>query len=133
MKIFIGQAVTGEDIEKLKEECSKIENVLRELGHEAYCTINPKDNIDANSPKDWLIHAFSKIDENDVFLGIVRSEKKSEGMLIEIGYVLSKKKKLIIAVNKNVKDKTYLDELADVVIEFENIDDLCNRLKEFKI
>ena len=52
---------------------------------------------------------------------------------MEIGYAISRHKKLIVAVNKNVRDKTYLDELADVVIEFENINELCDKLKNLKL
>jgi hypothetical protein len=131
-KIFIGQAVSGEDMEKLKVECSKIQEKLTELGYGAYCTVHPRDEKEEKSPKDWMMHAFEEIDNSEMFLGIVRSEKRSEGMLMEVGYCLSKKKKLVIAVNKDVKDKTYLDEMADVVIEFEDIDDLINKLDKLK-
>lgn len=132
MKIFIGQAVTGQDIENLRQECSKIQSVLSKSGNESYCTINPKDSIAPNGPKDWMMHAFEEIDKSDTFLAIVRSEKRSEGLLIEVGYVLSKQKKLIVAIKKEVRDKTYLDELADIVIEFNDIDDLCKKLEELK-
>ncbi|MFW6282711.1 MAG: hypothetical protein ACOC1P_01490, partial [Minisyncoccales bacterium] len=65
--------------------------------------------------------------------GIIRSEKRSEGMLIEIGYALSKNKKLIIAIKEDVKDKTYLDELANIVIVFKDIHDLYNKLRELEL
>ena len=134
MKIFIGQAVTGEDINKLKEESKKIITLLEEAGNGCHCTFLEGDEWEKNLlPGDKLKHAFKIIDENDSFLAIVRSEKRSEGMLMEIGYAISRNKKLIVAVNKNVRDKTYLDELADVVIEFEGIDELCNKLKELNL
>lgn len=132
MKIFIGQAVTGEDIENLKRECSKIQAVLSKAGNESYYTVNPKDNLDVNSPRDWLMHAFQEIDKADAFLAIIRNEKRSEGLLMEIGYILSKKKKLIVAIKEDVRDKTYVDEMADVVIEFKDVDDLCKKLEELK-
>ena len=131
MKIFIGQAVTGENMNKLKEESKKIITLLEEANNEGYCTFLEGDEWGKNLlPGDKLKHAFKIIDEHDSFLAIVRSEKRSEGMLMEIGYAISRNKKLIVAVNKNVRDKTYLDELADVVIEFESIEDLLNKLKE---
>ena len=130
MKIFIGQAVTGEDIKKLKEENKEIIKILNENNYECYCTFleNKKWENDF-SAGEKLKYAFKKIDENDIFLAIVRSEKRSEGMLMEIGYALSKNKKLILAINKNVQD-TYLRELTDNVIEFENIEELNEKLKE---
>lgn len=133
MKIFIGQAVTGEDINKLMEESKKIIKILEEAGNECYCTFLEGDEWEKNLlPGDKLKHAFKIIDKHDTFLAIVRSEKRSEGMLMEIGYAISRNKKLIIAVNRNVRDKTYLDELADQVIEFEDFEDLKNKLKEIK-
>ncbi len=129
MKIFIGQAVTGEDINKLKEEMDKIVPILKDAGHEAYCTFM-KEDIESISDEDKLKHAFEKIDESDCFLAIVRSDKRSEGMLMEVGYTLSKNKKLILAVNKNVK--TFLGKVSDKVIEFENINDLYGKLKDLK-
>jgi len=131
MKIFIGQAVTGEDKGKLKKESIEIIDILKKSGFEAYCTII-NDEIQEKKVKEIFNHAFEEIDNSDTFIGIIRSEKKSEGMLIEVGYALSKKKKLIIAIKKSVRDKTYIDELADEVIEFKDSNDLLNRLKEIK-
>jgi len=132
MKIFIGQAVSGENIEILKKECFKIQSILEEAGNETYCTINPKTNAGKMSARDWMIHAFEKIDEHNTFLAIIRNDKKSEGMLMEVGYVLAKKKRLIVAVKKDVRDKTYVDDLADEVIEFENFAELCKKLESLK-
>lgn len=132
MKIFIGQAVAGENIEMLKEECSKIQSVLEGSGHETYCTINPKDGVNERTAKEWMNHAFEEINKNDSFLAIIRTEKRSEGMLMEIGYVLAKKKKLIVAVKKEVRDKTHVDDMADEVIEFDDVVDLCKKLEKLK-
>jgi nucleoside 2-deoxyribosyltransferase len=132
MKIFIGQAVTGENLDILKEECFKIQNIISESGNESYCTINPKKELNEKTAKEWLIHAFEEIDKRDTFLAIIRSEKRSEGLLIEIGYALSKKKRLIVVIKKDIRDKTYIDELADYVIEFENIEELNKKLKDIK-
>lgn len=132
MKIFIGQAVTGEDIENLKDECSKVQDALSKAGHESYCTILEGNEFENEDAKMKLEHAFEEIDKSDAFLAIIRGEKRSEGMLMEIGYTLSKKKKLIVAIKKEVRDKTYVDELADQVIEFEDINDLCEKLGDLK-
>jgi len=129
MKIFIGQAVSGENIENLKKECSMIQSALEGFGNETYCTINPKDNVNERTAKEWMAHAFEEIDKHDAFLAIIRSEKKSEGMLIEIGYVLAKNKKLIVAIKKDVRDKTYVDDMAHEVIEFNDVEELCKKLE----
>lgn len=132
MKIFIGQAVSGEDIEKLKKECSMIQSTLEGVGNKTYCTINPKDGVNERTEREWLLHAFEEIDKSDAFLAIIRSEKRSEGLLMEIGYVLSKKKKLIVAIKEDVRDKTCVDDMANKVIEFENVEGLCKKLENLK-
>ena len=111
MKIFVGQAVTGEDIEQLKEEMKSIYSALEQAGHEHYCTFMEGEEFKKMINGDKLRHAFNIIDKHDTFLAIVRSEKRSEGMLMEIGYSLANNKKIILAVNKEVKD-TYLREIA---------------------
>lgn len=126
MKIFIGQRVTGEDINSLVKESEKVLAVLKEAGHEAKHFIDEEGKLGA---KIQLNHAFEEIDKRDVFLAIIRSNEKSEGMLIEVDYALAKGKKLIVAVKKGV-DKTYVPELADHVIKFSDVHDICNKLKE---
>lgn len=128
MKIFIGQAVTGEDKEILKKDCSKIQAVLSEKGYNSYCTVHPKENLHEKTHKEIMQHAFDEIDDSDIFLAIIRSEKRSEGLLMEMGYVLSKNKDLIVAIKEGVVN-TYVPNLANKVIKFKDIDDLCNKLK----
>ncbi|MBA7646206.1 hypothetical protein ES703_53968 [subsurface metagenome] len=130
MKIFIGQAVTGEDLSKLRKEMEKIYTTLGE--HKYYCTLQEdEEEFQKKTKKEMLEHVFEEIDKADAFLAIVRSERRSECMLIEIGYVLSKGKRLIIAVKKEVKN-TYLRDLTDEVIDFEDTDDLIEQLKNLK-
>lgn len=77
-------------------------------------------------------HAFKEIENSDALLIIIRNENKSEGMLMEVGYALSKKKRILLLIEENVKD-TYLRELADDVVEFNDVDGLCDKLKKLKI
>lgn len=130
MKIFIGQRVSNEYGKKLIDESMQVIDTLKKVGHDAYCTLCEDGNFQ-DTPRDWLYYAFSKIDKSNTFLAIVRSEQKSEGLLMEIGYVLSKKKKFILAINEKVKD-TYLREMADEVIEWKNFEDLIKKLNKLK-
>ena len=131
-KIFIGQRVADEYGEKLKNESLEIVKLLKKRGHEAYCTLLEEGQFQT-TVKGWLEHAFGEIDKSDIFLAIIRSEKKSEGLLIEIGYCLAKNKKIVLAINEKIKDKTYLNELVDKAIEFKDFDDLIIKLSELKI
>lgn len=129
MKIFIGQAVTGMNFENLKEESMNIINVLKEKGHEAYCTMCEDDSFQEDTKQNIFDHAFKLIENSDLFLAILRNEHRSEGLLIEIGYCMAKGKKIVLAINKNVKDKTYLPDVVEKTIEFEDVDDLYDKLK----
>ena len=127
MKIFIGQAVRGEDKVRLKEDSLKIVEELRKLGHESYCTFLESNEFGNLLSKDKLKHAFGVMDKCDSFLAIVRSDKKSEGLLIEVGYALCRGLKIISLINKEV-GRTTLREVSEQVIEFENFEDLNKKL-----
>ena len=130
MKFFIGQAVRGEDKVKLKQESLEVVKILNEK-HKAYCTFLESDNFGKLASGDKLKNAFEVINNCDTFLAIVRNDNKSEGLLIEIGYALCKGLKVIVLLNKNV-GRTSLREVADQIIEFENFEDLCSKIKNLK-
>src|SRR3989304_9993213 len=130
-KVFIGQAVTGMDTDSLKKETERVVNALKKSGYNVYSTMEKEGKNTFKKKGDWVLHAFEEIDKSDVFLAIVRTEHRREGMLMEIGYVLSKKKKLFVAINKNVKN-SYLPDFANKVIEWKNFDDLIKQLENLK-
>ena len=131
MKIFIGQRVTGEDLEKLKKFSIKISKILEGNGHSVYCDVINK-GVESKSPREQMDKAFREIDNSDAFLGIIKSNKKSEGMILEVGYVIAKGKRLILAVKSKIKNSTYLNEMTSEVITFDTNGDLLNKLKELK-
>ncbi|MFH1522158.1 MAG: nucleoside 2-deoxyribosyltransferase [archaeon] len=130
MKFFIGQAVTGEDINNLYIELEKIYKILDDKGHTYYSTLKEnEEKFQGKTKQEMMNHAFREIDNSDASFAIVRSERKSEGMLMEIGYCLANNKKIVLIINKNVKG-TYLRELAENVIEYEDSNDLIKQLSE---
>ena len=133
MKFFIAQRVTGEDKDELTEESKRIASILEASKHEVYCTmfVDIKE-FEKQTKKAMMEHAFKEIGNSDALLVIVRTEEKSEGMLMEVGYALGKKKKIVLLIKNEVKN-TYLRELADKVLEFKDVDDLHNKLKKLKI
>jgi len=132
MEIFIAQRVSGEDMNKLKEESNKIIEILKQKGHDCYCTLNEDDSFQEITKKEMMAHAFEKINNSDALLVIMRNENKSEGMLMEVGYVLAKKKNIILLIKSDVKN-TYLRDIADKIIEFEDVGDLYDKLKEIEL
>ena len=131
MKFFIAHKVIGEDRKKLVKTMEIIFSGLKEAGHEYYCKILENETFQDKTEKEILTHAFEEIDNSDALFVFVNSGYKSEGMLMEVGYCLAKNKKIILVIKKKVTNK-YLRDIADQVIEFEDIGDLKDKLGEIK-
>lgn len=123
---FIAQAVTGEEINIVRSETEKIYSAIEARGEKAYSSVLEKDAYEGETK---MRHAFGKICSSDNFLAIIRSERKSEGMLLETGFARGKNKGLVVAVQENVTN-TYIPELASRVIKYKTIEDLCEKIKK---
>ena len=134
MKLWMAHKVSGEDYFRLESEMKKIGSSLEKAGHEPYCSFlkletNAKNKL---SKKELIQNAFDKIDEFDGTLAIIKSDDLSEGMLIEMGYTVARRKKLILAIKKEVMENRYVRAIANQIIEFNNLDDLLGKLGEIK-
>jgi nucleoside 2-deoxyribosyltransferase len=130
MKIQLAYRFTGENQQELTEILKQITKILENSGHQVYCPI-----LDPNRPsekKELFIGTINKIKETDSLLAIIKTSDKSEGMLMEIGAAFALNKKVIIAIKKDVKD-THLKDLSNQIIEFNDIKELCDELKNIKI
>jgi len=128
VRFFIGHAVAGCNIADLKSEFKKVYEVLENRGNSSYDTLKEGAEFEKKSKLKIMEHAFKNINGCDAFLAIVRSEIKSEGMLMEIGYCLAQKKRIVLVIQEDIKN-TYLRELADVVIEYRNSEDMIEKLR----
>jgi nucleoside 2-deoxyribosyltransferase len=130
MKIQLAYRFTGENPEELTEQLKKIKSILENNKHTTYIPV-----LDPDRPKEkkaLFLNTLKRLDSVDAILALIKSNEKSEGMLMEIGYAWGKNKKLIIAINKDVKN-THMREFADVIIEFSDINDLYKKLKDLKL
>lgn len=127
MKLFIAHKVSGEDYAKLKRDVIKVCTALREVGHKCYCSfLDGKMRKEANK-KIKIENALSKINESDGILAIVKSDEKSEGMLIEVGYAKAKGKKIVLLINKDINDN-YIGAIATKIIEFDELNDVYDKM-----
>jgi nucleoside 2-deoxyribosyltransferase len=133
MKIALSYKFTGENYDELKEFLDKVCSSLKKAGHEPRRTYTKKQEFNKNKTplKEIMITALDFIDNSDCHLVIINSQEKSEGMLIELGYSYAKRKRIILAIKKGIKT-TWIRELIKEVIEFSDINDLCNQLKKIK-
>jgi nucleoside 2-deoxyribosyltransferase len=132
-KVFISYRFTGENRVKLKKTISQIHDSIEEAGHGHYSTIFDSEQF-ANekwSGKQIMDKAFAEIDDSDLILFFVKSHEISQGMLVELGYALAKKKKIMLAIQKDVQDIIFRRQIKET-IEFKNLEDLKEKLCKLK-
>lgn len=130
MKTFISYRHTGEKTEELEPLLTSICESLASSGVDTYCTFFNQDEFMGQSlgPHQIMYKAFEIIDDSDFLLVIQASEKKSEGMLMEVGYCIAKKIPVVVAVKEGIDD-TYLPDMANYVITWKNADELASELQ----
>ncbi|HTY39880.1 MAG TPA: nucleoside 2-deoxyribosyltransferase [Candidatus Paceibacterota bacterium] len=131
MKYFISYRFTGEDPAVLKSDIEGIKNALVEAGHSSYASIEKQNTLRERSNREILEDSLQELRSAGAILVFKKSPEKSEGMLIEIGYALARKKKMVLAIQRNIST-VFLREIADIVIDFENMDDLKKQLAQLK-
>lgn len=129
MKIQLAYRFTGENEKTLLAQLKRIKTILENNKHKTYIPVLDPDR--PSEKKALFLNTLKKLDSADAILALIKSDEKSEGMLMEIGYAWGKNKKLIIAINKDVKN-THMREFADILIEFSDIDDLYEKLEKLK-
>lgn len=131
MKIFLSYRFTGENPQILKETLSQIVTALNASGHQVWNSLDSQDRYikDKFDNHGIMQDALKNLDQADALLAFINSSEKSEGMLLEIGYALAKKKKFLLAIRKDIKT-TSLRQLADTVIEFSDLEDLSNKISQ---
>lgn len=128
-KIFISYRFTGENPKKLKNLIPQIHEAIEEAGHDYYSTIFDSEQFahEKWSGKRIMEKAFKEIDESDLILFFVNSPDISQGMLVELGYSLGKKKRIILAIQKEIRNIIFRRQIEEV-IEFEDIEELKKKL-----
>jgi len=133
-RIFISYKFTGEDKEKLKNTILQLYDSLDKAGHKYYSTILDSDQFASKkwSGKQIMEKAFKEMDASDAVLFFVNGTEISQGMLVELGYALAKRKKIILAINSKVKESIFRRQIENI-IEFENVQQLHKSLSNLKI
>lgn len=133
-KVFISYRFTGEDLGKLKKVIPQIHESIEEAGHDHYSTIFDSEQFSNEkwSGRQIMEKAFKEIDKSDLILFFVNSKELSQGMLVELGYSLAKKKRIILAIQEKIRDIIFRRQI-DETIEFEDLEDLKQKLKKLSL
>ena len=121
--IYLSYKQTGIDPKQLEKELKFIKNKLEAAGHKVFIYY-----FEENSqlPPNELNKKFlQNIQRSEIVLAYINYPEKSEWQLLELGMAYALKKKIIILVNRKVKENYYLVYWLGKVIEFdvlENVD-----------
>jgi nucleoside 2-deoxyribosyltransferase len=132
-KVFCSYALTGEDIATVTERLELITQLLKNAGIQAYCNLHDTTIKRPAGPKPCIDAALKALKDCDVVFVIQKSDRRSEGMLIEIGAAYAAGKPIILARHYSAKDKTYLDQLASKTIDWRTNHDLQQALKQLVV
>lgn len=132
MKTFISYRHTGEKLEDLHRLLGGLCEMLKQRNIDPYCTLFNQDEFTTRelSAANIMKHVFEVINASDFLLVVLASEKKSEGMLMEVGYCIAKGIPVMVAVKQGVED-TYLPDMTPFVLYWKTVPDLVNQLKSY--
>lgn len=126
MNIFLSYAHTGENEVDVRRRMQTVHDALASGGNNVYCNMFDEDTKHFSTPREFIFDALEKLRAYDTVLVINTSERRSEGMLIEIGAALALGKRLIVAQHSSSVGKTYVPELAEHTFVWHHEEDLLD-------
>lgn len=127
--IACSYAFTGEDRAVVERRMGLVRDELLTYTDKVYCNLFDPDVEKFTTNKEFISEAVKKLAGYDALLVIVTSERRSEGMLIEVGTALARGQELIVAQHTSAVDKSYLPELADESFVWETDSDLLRGIQ----
>lgn len=132
MKYYIAYKFTWNEINSLKENLSKISNILEKKWNSTFIYHRDieewwkkKNENEINKIMEIL---FENIDNSDRVFAFIDNENKSEWMLIELWYAKAKNKKIIVAIKQWI-ESILVENICEELIIFEDIKDLCQKIE----
>ena len=128
MRVFI-TASFGSSKEEIKKLCL----LVKSAGFEDFCFIRDVENYKKifNDPKDLMQKAKQEIEKSDALL--IDMTDKPTGRAIEAGIAYALGKKVIIIMKSGTKIKDTTKGISDLVVEYEQIQDIVPKIKDFLI
>jgi nucleoside 2-deoxyribosyltransferase len=126
VRIFITSSF-GDSRESIEQLCS----IARLAGFEDFSFIRDVENYQRifNDPKELMHKAKDEIQKSDALL--IDVTDKPTGRAIEAGIAYALGKKVIVIMKRGMEIKDTTKGIADLVIEYDKIDDIAADLKSF--
>lgn len=134
MRIFISYKFADEKPEELEDIMKRIKESLEKANHNILTTFFDKEEFEKNNPsmKQIMDKAMGYLDKSDAVLCLIKSNEKSEGQILEIGYAIAEEKNIILAIQKGLKTR-WIEHYASKIIEFDNLKDLYKKLESLDL
>jgi len=132
MKIYITYKFKYEAPEELKTRLEELSKIIEEsTGWKTFIFFRDvqKWQVGKISTKEIINKAVEEIKKCDAIL--VEASEKARGVYFEVGYAKALKKKVIVIHKKNT-EANFLEAFMDVKIEYEDYEDLKNKLRRIK-
>jgi nucleoside 2-deoxyribosyltransferase len=128
MRIFITSSF-GNSKEAIEQLCS----IVKSAGFEDFSFIRDVENYQKifNDPEELMQRTKDEIQKSDALL--IDMTDKPTGRAIEAGIAYALGKKVIVIMKHGTEIKETTKGIADLIIEYDVIDDIAGNLKEWKM
>lgn len=125
MKIFITSSFVDS-----KEEIERLCSIVKSVGFEDFSFIRDVENYQKifDNPKDLMKRSEEEIKKSDALL--IDMTEKPTGRAIEAGMAYSFGKKIIVIMKRGTKIKDTMKGIADIIVEYDEIEDISEGIKE---
>ena len=135
MKVFCSYAFTGEDETLLRERMTGLRNLFQELSIDYYINLFLPEwqAMMARSATggEFVRAAIKEMELCDTVLVIVSSDRRSEGMLMEVGAAVAMGKNIVLAQHTSAQGKSYLQTVAACTYTWETDRELLQNTAEY--
>ena len=115
-----------------KVEIENLCQLVKESGFEDFCFVRDVKGYEKafDDPKEMMRRAKEEIEKSDALLVDI-TDKPAGGRALEVGMAFGLGKKILIIKKKGTEMKNTWEGVADMVIEYEQIEDIVTKLKTF--
>jgi len=129
MKVYIAYKFKDTNPEELKKKLEELSKVIEEsTGWKTFVFFRDVQNWQKStmSVKEIVARAKEEIAKCDAIL--IEASEKANGVYFEAGYANALDKKVIV-IRKKSTEAAFLESIANTVIEYDNLEDLGEKLK----
>ncbi len=133
-KIFIAFQYRGENEEKVENWLNIIKDELIRRKKDYFCSFWHENEFQRKGYTAEQMYNFclNELKKCKTVVFLIRSEKDSQGMKIELKHALNNSKKIIVIIKKDLEFEEYRKN-ADYLLEIKDISELKDKIREIEV